>query len=97
MSEIRQDPTTKEWVIMAGERVKRPHDSLRQQAKRELPDFEPSCPFCPGNEVMTPPEALLYRNDETQSWRVRAFANKFPALAPEGSTMRREEEGFFLA
>lgn len=96
MSEIRQDPTTKEWVIMARERAKRPHDFVRQQAEAEPPAFEPSCPFCPGNEAMTPPEILSYRDHETQSWRVRAFANKFPALAPEGSTMRREEEGFFL-
>jgi len=96
MSEIRQDPTTKEWVIMARERAKRPHDFVRQQAEAEPPAFESSCPFCPGNEAMTPPEILSYRDHETQSWRVRAFANKFPALAPEGSTMRREEEGFFL-
>ena len=81
---------------MARERAKRPHDFVRQQAEAEPPAFEPSCPFCPGNEAMTPPEILSYRDHETQSWRVRAFANKFPALAPEGSTMRREEEGFFL-
>ena len=53
MSEIRQDPTTKEWVIIARERARRPHDSVRQQAKPELPAFEPSCPFCPGNETRT--------------------------------------------
>jgi UDPglucose--hexose-1-phosphate uridylyltransferase len=96
MSEIRQDPTTEEWVIMARERTKRPHDFVRQQARSELPSFSPSCPFCPGNETETPPEVLSYRGEETQGWRVRAFANRFAALKPEGSTMRREEEGFFL-
>jgi UDPglucose--hexose-1-phosphate uridylyltransferase len=45
---------------------------------------------------MTPPETLSYRHQETQGWQVRAFVNQFPALAPEGSTTRREEECFFL-
>lgn len=96
MSEIRQDPTTEEWVIIARERAKRPHDFARQQAKSELPAFSPSCPFCPGNEAMTPPEIPSYQRQSTEGWRVRAFANRFPALTPKGSTTRREEEGFFL-
>jgi len=96
MSEIRQDPTTEEWVIMARERAKRPHDFVRQRARSELPPFSPSCPFCPGNETETPPEILLYQGKKAQGWRVRAFANQFAALRPEGSTARREEEGFFL-
>jgi UDPglucose--hexose-1-phosphate uridylyltransferase len=96
MTEIRQDPTTKEWVIMAKERSKRPHDFVRQQADPDLPVFSPSCPFCPGNEAMVPPEVLSYRDRASESWHVRAFANRFPALAPGGNTMRREEDGFFL-
>jgi UDPglucose--hexose-1-phosphate uridylyltransferase len=96
MSEIRQDPTTEEWVIMAKERAKRPHDFIRQRAKPELPPFSSSCPFCPGNETKTPPEVLAYRGKKAQGWRVRAFANQFAALRPEGSTVRREEEGFFV-
>jgi len=96
VSEIRQDPATEEWVIMARERAKRPHDFMRQQAKPEQPAFSRSCPFCPGNEAMTQPETLSYRDEKTGSWRVRVFTNRFPALTPEGSTKRREEEGFFL-
>lgn len=96
MSEIRQDPTTKEWVIIAKERARRPHNFARTQAKPEPPAFLPSCPFCPGNEAMTPSETLSHQDPKTQSWRVRAFANQFPALSPGGSTMRREEEGLFL-
>ena len=69
MSEIRQDPTTEEWVIVAKERAKRPHDFVHQQARPELPVFSPSCPFCPGNESMTPSETLAYRDKENQRWR----------------------------
>ena len=96
MSEIRQDPTNEEWVIMARERAKRPHEFVRQQTKHEPPTFLSSCPFCPGNEAMTPPETLSYRDEKSANWRVRVFANLFAALTPEGSTMRREEDSFFL-
>jgi UDPglucose--hexose-1-phosphate uridylyltransferase len=95
MSEIRQDPTTKEWVIIARERAKRPQDFVRQQSKPELPAYSPTCPFCPGNEAMTPPESFALR-DKDEKWHIRVFANRFPALEPGGSTERREEDGFFL-
>ena len=95
MSEIRQDPTTEEWVIVARERVKRPNDFVRQQPKRELPDFFSSCPFCPGNESMTPHQTLLYQKQDGNGWQVRAFANKFAALSPGGRTKRGVKEGFF--
>jgi UDPglucose--hexose-1-phosphate uridylyltransferase len=96
MSEIRQDATTEEWVIIARDRAKRPQEFVRQQTRPELRSLLPSCPFCPGNESKTPPETILYENPGNQNWRVRIFANKFPALTPKGSTMRTEEEGFFL-
>ncbi len=95
MSEIRQDPTIEEWVIIARERAKRPSDFLRKQARSQLPAFSPSCPFCPGNEDKTPEETLSYRNQNSQGWRLRVFANRFPALTPGGSTTRREEDKFF--
>lgn len=85
MSQIRQDPTTKEWVIIARERSKRPSDFVRAKATPEIPSFSSSCPFCPGNESMAVPETLSYWNEKTQQWRVRAFANKFPALTGEES------------
>jgi UDPglucose--hexose-1-phosphate uridylyltransferase len=96
MSEIRQDPTTKEWVIIATERSKRPHDFVHPQSKPELPSFSPSCPFCYGNEKMTPPESLVLRDKDSDRWRIRVFPNHFPTLTPEGNTARRERDGFFL-
>jgi UDPglucose--hexose-1-phosphate uridylyltransferase len=95
MSELRQDPTTEEWVIIARERAKRPSDFVHKRPKRELPDFSPSCPFCPGNESMTPPETLLYQQQDGNGWQVRAFANKFAALSPDGKTTRNIKGGFF--
>jgi UDPglucose--hexose-1-phosphate uridylyltransferase len=97
MSEIRLDPTSEEWVIMASERGKRPSDFIRPKVKAKPPDFLPSCPFCPGNEAKTPKEILSYQDQNKGSWQIRVFANKFPALALGGSTERRQEMGSFLS
>ena len=61
MPQLRQDRTTKEWVIIAGERAKRPHDFKKVEPKAERPAYDKDCPFCPGNEHRTPPETLAYR------------------------------------
>ncbi|MBI5968166.1 MAG: galactose-1-phosphate uridylyltransferase [Deltaproteobacteria bacterium] len=98
MPELRQDPATKQWVIIARERAKRPHEFMKPSAPEPLPLYKPECPFCPGNESMTPPETLAYRREGQANgpgWWIRAVPNKFPALVPEGNLSRREEEGLF--
>ena len=80
MPEIRKDPVTGRAVIIAAERAKRPrHDN----ASHESP-----CPFCAGNEEMTPPEVFAYRDAESSpdapGWSVRVVPNKYPALVTEG-------------
>ncbi len=96
VSEIRQDPTTKEWVIIASERRKRPVDFSHQQARPEEPAFSPSCPFCPGNEAMAPSPVLSFTDAKSGDWRVRVFPNRFPALTGTGTATRREEDSFFI-
>lgn len=77
-------------VIVAAERAARPH-AARSHTTTEAPlktdagvDFDPSCPFCPGNEDATPPEVAAFRPDEsapdTKGWTVRVVPNKYPAL-----------------
>jgi len=102
MAELRQDPVTGEWVIIATERAKRPTDfqgtggSTRQVCLMSQKD---SCPFCEGNESKTPPEIAAYRKSgtapNTPGWWVRTFSNRFPALRIEGESRRRELDGFF--
>ncbi len=96
MSEIRQDPTTKEWVIIATERRKRPSDFVHQAESNPKPAFVSSCPFCRGNESQTPAEILSFKDSDTGSWRVRVIGNKFPAVAPDSSTARQMEQDWFL-
>ena len=54
MPQLRQDPATKEWVIIATERSKRPDDFKKAKSINEKPPYKKDCPFCPGNEHLTP-------------------------------------------
>jgi UDPglucose--hexose-1-phosphate uridylyltransferase len=90
MSELRKDPITGRWVIIASERYKRPTDYQDQRAKKKA-GF---CPFCEGNERTTPPEILAYRagsQPNAPGWRLRVVPNKFPALQIEGDLGKRGE------
>lgn len=98
MSEIRQDPMTKEWVIIAPRRGKRPHDltGAERQARDGAP-FDPKCPFCPGNEDNTPPAVASYpplHPGSSFSWQVRVTPNKYPALDRAGAVDRRDDGVF---
>jgi UDPglucose--hexose-1-phosphate uridylyltransferase len=81
--ELRQNRFTKEWVIIATERAKRPKDMVVLRAPRNLPGFDPKCPFCPGNEKSTPPEVLRVTAASNGQWLVRVVPNKFAALQPD--------------
>ena len=91
MPEMRQNRFTKEWVIIATERAKRPEElkTIRPDVK-PLPVYSPTCPFCPGNENLAPAEFLRINGADGQ-WRARAVANKFAALSREGEPTRKVE------
>ncbi|MDP2932975.1 MAG: galactose-1-phosphate uridylyltransferase [bacterium] len=79
MSEFRQDIVTKEWVLVAPSRVARPFDFKKDKPVPEnVPDFLPTCIFCPGNEKQTPSE--IERYPRTGDWQVRVVPNKFGLL-----------------
>ncbi|HEY1330852.1 MAG TPA: galactose-1-phosphate uridylyltransferase [Actinomycetota bacterium] len=85
MSTLRQDPTTKDWVILAPRRAGRPHRPP-EPGRAAPPERDPECSFCPGNEDRTPPEIL--RVPEGSPWRVRVFPNLFPAVGHDGDGRR---------
>ena len=91
MPELRQNPITKQWVIIATERAKRPQDLAKKAADIKLvPSYVEQCPFCPGNERLTPPESLRI-GDAAGKWHVRVVANRFAALSSEGERVRKHE------
>lgn len=93
MSELRQDPITKEWVIIATDRARRPHEFRSRAVGQEVPSTPKACPFCPGNEKMAPNEVAAYRSGgkDEPGWWVRVVPNRFPALAPEASDGRNDD------
>ena len=96
MSELRQDPTTKAWVILAPERAKRPQQKHKMRRAEELPSWDASCPFCPGNEDQTPDEVFrLPLSSEDSTWEVRVVPNRFAALEPGEDGMVVEEAHLF--
>lgn len=86
MPELRLNVITRDWVIVATERAQRPDQFVRERRQIHVPSHEPTCPFCPGNEVQTMGET--YRIGQSDSWKVRVVRNKFPALSPEGERIR---------
>ena len=94
MPEFRKDPITGRWVIIASGRAKRPrHFSQDSAAAKSL-----ACPFCAGNEAMTPPEIWSLRLNSTRAiapgWRVRVVPNKYPALEDLGE-WRMNSKGIY--
>lgn len=96
MSELRQDPTTREWVIIAPERAKRPKQAAKKKPAVKLPAWDAACPFCTGNEDQTPEEVFrLPATSQGPAWDVRVVPNRFAALMPEGDTTRQRDGHFF--
>ncbi len=84
MPELRQNFVTKEWVIISTERAKRPSSYAEPGDRRltmNLPEYDPDCPFCPGNEER---DLEVESCPDRDNWRTRVVRNKFPALGGDG-------------
>jgi UDPglucose--hexose-1-phosphate uridylyltransferase len=94
LAELRYDILSGDYAIIATERAKRPSDfRAAQQDESNVPEKDPQCPFCPGNESMTPPEVYAVREDtrpDHAGWSVRVVPNKFPALVPKESVSEKD-------
>jgi UDPglucose--hexose-1-phosphate uridylyltransferase len=90
MSELRQNLITHDWVIMSTERAARPDQfaSAKEQSA-PLPAYDPTCPFCPGNEHLSNLDTERIREEST--WKIRAVPNKYPALSSVGERIRKVE------
>ena len=87
MPQLRQNIITRDWVVIATERAKRPdHFTKTEAPKPQISDHRQDCPFCPGNEAETEKEVFSIRNKS--GWQVRIIPNKFPALSASGERIR---------
>lgn len=92
MPELRQNIATGEWVIIATERAKRPEDFKKKEEKKEIPFYKENCPFCPGNENLTPKQ--IFQIPEGNEWKIRVVPNKFAALVPDVDYQRFYHDTF---
>lgn len=81
---ILRDPIRNKVSLLSEGRAKRPNE------KR---DRNFVCPFCPGNEHLTPPEIKRVGDEE---WRIRVVPNKYPfSKIHEVIIEGREHDGDF--
>ncbi len=91
MSELRQNPITKQWVLIAPKRSKRPEDFKSAVEHEDLPELDRACVFCPGNESLNPDLCDdVCRVPNNGKWEVRVIKNKFEAL--EKTAVYRHKE-----
>ena len=94
-SQFRQNKLSGEWVIFAPSRRKRPMDFVREVCRVELPEYDPDCPFCPGNEDKLSRIVCETRDKTGETWTSRTVYNKYPALTPDGDNSRKHS-GIYL-
>lgn len=77
MAELRKDPYSRRWVLIAEERAEKPQEFV----DRPVVQHSGTCPFCEGSELETPHEVLALRKPgtlpDTPGWRMRVIPNKY--------------------
>ena len=92
MSEIRLDRIHNKYVLIAPERLYRPN--LRHTDNKK--SSSAICPFCEGNEDLTPSEVFAIRDNEPNmpSWKTRVVPNLYKAVQIELEDVSKREGMF---
>ncbi len=76
-SELRQDPVSGDWIVIAPGRAKRPQQLLNDVPKRKKVSKK-NCPFEDLQKSGNKPPILTYPNQH--HWALQVLENKYPAL-----------------
>lgn len=86
LNEFRHNLATDEWVVFSSARRSRPTQIVSNDLKAPqislLGAHDVNCPFCKGNEHLTPPATYTRYERGTKDWIMRVVPNKFPAVSP---------------
>ncbi len=90
MPELRKDLVHDKWVLIATEQALEPRffpiNRNGTYVRRDT-----VCPFCEGNESLTPPEIVAVRKNnsppDSPGWLVRAIPSKYSAFKLEGDLL----------
>ncbi|RLI45441.1 galactose-1-phosphate uridylyltransferase [Candidatus Bathyarchaeota archaeon] len=104
-NELRKDYLLNRWAVIAVERKRRPTDFVKEPEEKKAV----TCPFCPGNERMTPPAILVYvpsngdiKKEKDQNgfrhknWLIRCFSNLYPAFSPIQNGEIKKADSVFM-
>jgi UDPglucose--hexose-1-phosphate uridylyltransferase len=87
VSELRYCAIKHRWTIIAPERQHRPGEEVLSDTSETIDRADD--PFARGNESQTASEILrLPTTSAAGDWKVRVFANSYPALRVEGEVVR---------
>jgi UDPglucose--hexose-1-phosphate uridylyltransferase len=86
--ELRKDYVLDRWVIISQGRSKRPKQFKEKGMVTKKVDI-----FAFGNEKMTPKE--IGRVCDGKKWKIRWFANKFPAVDSKGESLIKTDNKYF--
>src|SRR6185503_7503176 len=91
MSEFRQNPISKQWVLIAPARAKRPEDYKTYSVTSGMPEVDAKCVFCPGNENLNPDLCTdICRDPNDDQWQLRVIQNKYPAVTFDAHAEHRD-------
>lgn len=86
-SELRFDLVSKDWVLIATGRAKRPEEFAKHE-RIKIEMAAKDCPFC---NLATQEKPVLEYKDEAGEWQVAVIPNKYPAFAQTGDLNERAE------
>jgi len=99
-AELRSDPLSRDWVIIATGRGKRPETFKKERREKFIPPKR-TCPFCHIEKQEKP--ILVFAkgkkikssgNQIPKNWTVIVVPNKYPALIPSAA-LNEKPEGVF--
>ena len=89
-SQLRFDPISKDWVIIASNRSGRPKSFKKNGRESLFKKIFPQkyCPFCNLKEQEKP--VLIYPKGNPGKWSLAVIPNKYPALFPYGDLTEKK-------
>ncbi len=105
-SELRLDLVSKDWVVIATGRAKRPESfSEKENEKEKTSSFEKAenCPFCQDVNKQARPSLVFAGGEKLkefekvpENWSLITLSNKFPAVTPQKDARERAEGPYQL-
>jgi UDPglucose--hexose-1-phosphate uridylyltransferase len=99
-SELRFDLVSKDWVVIATGRGKRP-EMFKKEKRQEVKVTKKDCPFC-NIETQEKPLLIYSRGEKVsldtiipENWTTIVIPNKYPALLPNAKLEKKSEGKFY--